>query len=86
LDPQPLDECPKPKSGKSWDHFGGKINWFRPKKESLKGELMLGRTKMQARDQHKVQLKDSICIEFLFCELEKNLALQGESCIVHTKT
>jgi hypothetical protein len=47
---------------------------------------MLGRTKMQARDQHKVQLKDSICIEFLFCELEKNLALQGESCIVHTKT
>jgi hypothetical protein len=34
------DECPRPKSGKSrlnlqWHHFGGKINWFRPKKKEL---------------------------------------------------
>jgi hypothetical protein len=50
------------------------------KKKSLKGELMIFRTKMQARDQCRVQLKDSIHIEFLFCELEKDFALQGESC------
>jgi hypothetical protein len=50
------------------------------KKQSLKGELMIFRTKMQARDQCRVQLKDSIHIEFLFCELEKDFALQGESC------
>jgi hypothetical protein len=33
-----------------------------PKKE-LKGELMIWRTKMQARVQGRVQLKDSICFK-----------------------
>jgi hypothetical protein len=50
------------------------------KKKSLKGELMIRRTKMQAGDQCRFQLKDSICTEFLFCELEKDFALQGENC------
>jgi hypothetical protein len=32
-----LDEGPRPKNGKikaklAWHHFGGKINWFQPKK------------------------------------------------------
>jgi hypothetical protein len=31
-------------------------------------------------DQCRFQLKDSICTEFLFCELEKDFALQGENC------
>jgi hypothetical protein len=39
---------------------------------------MMRRSAMQARDQCRVQLKDPI--GFLFCELEKDLALHGESC------
>ncbi len=39
--------------------FGGKINWFRPKKV-LKGEFLTWRTKSQAMDHDRVQLKDSI--------------------------
>jgi hypothetical protein len=52
LDPWPLDEGERPKSGKieakpTWHHFGVKINWFEPKKKrSPKGELMIWRTKM----------------------------------------
>ncbi len=38
--------------------FGGKINWFGPhQKRVLKGELLIWRTKNQARDQGTVQLK-----------------------------
>jgi hypothetical protein len=35
LDPWALDGCPRPKGGKklTWHHFGGKINWFGPKKQ-----------------------------------------------------
>jgi hypothetical protein len=54
----------------TWHHFGDKINWFRAKKilkinKTLKGELMIWRTKMQARVQGGVQttLKDSICFK-----------------------
>jgi hypothetical protein len=44
LNPWPSDEGPRPKSGK--------FNWSRPKKKKeLKGELMIWRTKMQARVQ-----------------------------------
>jgi hypothetical protein len=35
----------------TWHHFGGKINWFGPKKE-LQGELMIWRMKVKARVQH----------------------------------
>jgi len=43
-------------------YFGGKINWFR-QKTVLKGELLIWRTKNQARDQGVVQLNDSICFK-----------------------
>jgi hypothetical protein len=61
----PLDEGPRPKSGRlrlklHGTCFGGKINWLDPK-TVLKGELLIWRTKNQARDQDRVQLKDSIC-------------------------
>ncbi len=59
LDPRLIDEGPRPKKwqieAKSiWHHFGGKINWFRLKffkkfSKNLKGELMIWRTKMQAK-------------------------------------
>jgi hypothetical protein len=61
-----LDEGPRPKYGKlrlnPWHLFGTKINRFGPKKD-LKGYLMIWRTKMQARIQGRVQLKDSICFK-----------------------
>jgi hypothetical protein len=65
--PRPLDEGPRPKSGKLRLNlhdtcFGGKINWFGPKK-SAKGEFLIWRTKNQARDQGTVQFKDSICFK-----------------------
>ncbi len=55
LVPRPLDEGPRPKSGKlrlnlHGTYFGGKINWFGPKKKKLKGELLIWRTKNEARD------------------------------------
>jgi hypothetical protein len=62
----PLEKGPRPKSGKlrlnlHGTCFGGKINWFGLKKTLLKGELLIWRTKNQARDQGKEsQLKDSI--------------------------
>jgi hypothetical protein len=40
----------------TWHQFGGKVNCFGPKKMK---ELIIWRTKMQARAQGKVQLKDS---------------------------
>jgi hypothetical protein len=32
----------------------GKINWFRPKNSAKKGELLIWRSKNQARDHHGV--------------------------------
>jgi hypothetical protein len=49
----------------TWHYFWGKINWFRPKTNSWKGELMIWRTKMQARVQGRLQLKDSICYKWV---------------------
>jgi hypothetical protein len=43
--------------------FGGNINWFGPNKTVLKEELLIWRTKNQARDQGMAQLKDSICFK-----------------------
>jgi hypothetical protein len=50
LVPRPLDEGSRPKSGKLGLNlhgtcFGGKINWFGPKKLVLEGELLIWRTK-----------------------------------------
>ncbi len=41
-------------------HFGGKTNLFRPKKKELRGELMVGRTKVEAR------VQDCSFFHFLF--------------------
>jgi len=57
LDPWPLDEGPRPKIIKwqfeakpTWHCSGVKVNLLRPKKKrELKGELMIWRTKMQAK-------------------------------------
>jgi hypothetical protein len=49
----------------TWHYFRGKINWFRPKTKSSKGELMIWRTKMQSRVQGRLQLKDSICYKWV---------------------
>lgn len=46
----------------TWHHFREKMKWFIPKKRGQK-ELMIRRTKMQARVQGKVKLKDSICFK-----------------------
>jgi len=69
LDPWPLDEGPRPKSGKSMQNLHDTI--FKGKsigsdfKKSLKGYLTIWRTKMEARVQGKVQLKDSICFKWV---------------------
>jgi hypothetical protein len=71
LEPWPLDEGPRPISGKSRLNLHGTIlqrfNQLRPqrKKRILKGELMIWRTKMQTRVQGKLQLKDSICFKWV---------------------
>jgi len=67
LVPRPLDESPRPKSGKlrlnlHGTCFGGK-SIGSEQKTVLKGELLIWRTKNQARDQGIVQLKDSICLK-----------------------
>jgi hypothetical protein len=49
----------------TWHHFGGKINWFRFFLKELNGELMIWRTKMQARVQGMVQFKDSVCFKLV---------------------
>jgi hypothetical protein len=41
----------------------GRGNQLVQTKKELKGELMVWRTKMQAKVQGKVQLKDSICFK-----------------------
>ncbi len=61
---------PRPKNGKlrlnlHGTYFGGKINWLGPKKTMLKGELLIWRTKDQAKHQGTVQLKDSICFKLI---------------------
>jgi hypothetical protein len=64
LDPWPLDEGPRPKSGKSrlnlHDSILERKSINSDEKKELKGDLMIQRTKMQARVHGKVQLKDSI--------------------------
>jgi len=64
LVPRPLDEGPRPKSGKLrliWPPVleGKSIGW--DQKTVLKGELLIWRAKNQARDPGTLQLKDSIC-------------------------
>ncbi len=68
MNPWPLDEGPKPKSDKlrlnlHGTIFGRRDQLVQTKKKELKGELMIWRTKMQAKVQGKVQLKDSICFK-----------------------
>jgi hypothetical protein len=60
LDPHPLDESLRPKSGKLRLNLHGTILEDNPigsdpKKKSYQGELMICRIKMQARVQLKVQ-------------------------------
>jgi hypothetical protein len=35
------DQKVETKAKPTWHHFGWKINWFKPKKQGLKGELMV---------------------------------------------
>jgi hypothetical protein len=70
LDPEPLDEGPTPKSGKlrlnpHGTILDGKSIVSDPKKKEHQGELMIWRTKMQARVQGTVQLKDSVCFKWV---------------------
>jgi hypothetical protein len=64
LDPLPLDEGPRPKSGKSRLNLHGSIlerkSINSDQKKELKGDLMIRSTKMQARVHGRLQLKDSI--------------------------
>jgi hypothetical protein len=67
LVPKPLDEGPKPKSGKlrlnlHGTCFGGKINWLGPENNAKRIALDLENNN-QARDQGTIQLKDSICFK-----------------------
>ncbi len=68
LVPMPLEEGPRPKSGKlklnmapvlEGKSIGSDQNTM------LKGELLIWRTKNQARDPGTLQLKDSICLTWL---------------------
>jgi hypothetical protein len=45
----------------TWHHIGGKSIGLKKKKLRSKGELVIWRTKMQAR----VELKDSICFKWV---------------------
>jgi hypothetical protein len=67
LVPRPLDEGPRPKSGKlglnlHGTFLEGKSIGLDPK-IMLKGEILIWRTKNQARNHGTVQLKDSICFK-----------------------
>jgi len=86
LDPRPLEEGPRPKSGKSRQKlhgtfFGGKINWFRPTKtKEHQGKLMIWRTKMQASlVQGLVQLKDSICSKFPQTPISSEVSIPSQN-------
>jgi len=62
LDPRPLDEGPRPKSGKLRLNLHGTILEGKsislgPKGKGLKGELVIWRTKMQARVLARVEGK-----------------------------
>jgi hypothetical protein len=66
LVPSPSDKGPRPKSGKLRLNLRGTLFWrenqlVQTKKTMLKGELLIWKTKSHAKDQFKVQLKDSIC-------------------------
>jgi hypothetical protein len=69
LVPKPLDKGSKPKSDKlrmtkkdaNWTE--NQLVQSSDQKTVLKGELLIWRTKNQARDQGTVQLKDSICFK-----------------------
>jgi hypothetical protein len=68
LIPRPLHEDPKPKSGKlrlnpTWHLLWRENQLVGTQKTVLIGELLIWRTKNQARDQGTVQLKDSICFK-----------------------
>jgi len=72
LNPQLIDEGPKPKKWQikakpKWQPLWRENNWFRPEFfvfKNLKRELMIWRTKMQARGpKGMVELKDSICFK-----------------------
>jgi hypothetical protein len=67
LVPRPLDKGPRPKSGKLRLNLHATC-WrenqlVQTQKTVLKGELLIWRTKNQARDQGTVQFKDSICVK-----------------------
>jgi hypothetical protein len=64
LVPWPLDEGPRQKSGKLrliWLLFWREKSIGLDQKTVLKGELLIWRTKNQARDPGTLQLEDSIC-------------------------
>jgi hypothetical protein len=61
------DEGSRPKSGRLRLNLHGLVlegkSIGSDQKIMLKGELLIQRTKNQARDQNRVQLKDSICFK-----------------------
>jgi hypothetical protein len=65
LDPQFLDDGPRPKSGELSLNLHGTVLEGRSIGSDPKKELMIQRTKMQARVQGMVQLKDSICLKWV---------------------
>jgi hypothetical protein len=64
LVPRPYNEGPRLKSGKLrliWHLFLEAKSIGSDQKTVLKGELLIWRTKNEARDSGTLQLKDSIC-------------------------
>jgi len=64
LVPRPLDEGPRPKMWQIEANMAPVLEGKsigRDQKTVLKGELLIWRTKNQARDPGTLQLKDSIC-------------------------
>jgi hypothetical protein len=60
LDPQPIDEGPRPKKWQivakpTWRHFGGQINWFGPRQRAQKESLWFGAPRCKARVQGRLQ-------------------------------
>jgi hypothetical protein len=48
-----------------WDHFGGKITWFKPKNGSLKESSWFGEPRCKLWSKVVVQLKDLICFNLV---------------------
>jgi hypothetical protein len=64
LVPRPLDEGPRIEAKLTWHLFWRENQLIgSDRKIVFKGELLIWRTKSQAKDQGKVQLKDSICFK-----------------------